>query len=267
MSTAPNVAPQFLHPDDLPDIGDRRPHDLPAWIWIGVPLAIVLLRILSPLLGYERWVTFMSGEFAVVELLTVGLLVPGVALAVVIVRQGACLPRPARVAMALGGLSVLYFLGEEISWGQHYLGYATPASVAELNYQGEFNLHNLNLKVDIFDNIPRQVMLMATIIGGVILPLVWREKLARPGAHRSIEYWLVPNYRLVPIAALAALSNVPEKLMRKNDSAPAADESYLWMVFVHDIGETKEIAFAGVMTLYLLSVFMRIKSIIAMQRG
>ena len=36
-------------------------------------------------------------------------------------------------------------LGEEISWGQRMIGYATPEAVQNNNYQGEFNLHNLNL--------------------------------------------------------------------------------------------------------------------------
>src|SRR5690606_29576334 len=33
--------------------------------------------------------------------------------------------------------------GEETSWLQHELGYATPEIVADANVQGEFNLHNL----------------------------------------------------------------------------------------------------------------------------
>ena len=35
------------------------------------------------------------------------------------------------------------FLGEETSWFQHILGFETPKSVAEVNQQEEFNLHNL----------------------------------------------------------------------------------------------------------------------------
>jgi hypothetical protein len=38
--------------------------------------------------------------------------------------------------------SILCF-GEETSWVQHQLGYDTPVALAELNEQGEFNLHNL----------------------------------------------------------------------------------------------------------------------------
>ena len=35
--------------------------------------------------------------------------------------------------------------GEELSWGQHYLGYDTPEALESLNQQGELNLHNLTI--------------------------------------------------------------------------------------------------------------------------
>ena len=35
--------------------------------------------------------------------------------------------------------------GEETSWLQHYIGYATPEPLQEINTQEEFNLHNLNI--------------------------------------------------------------------------------------------------------------------------
>jgi hypothetical protein len=42
-------------------------------------------------------------------------------------------------------LAVLFFFaaGEEISWGQRLFGWATPESLAEINRQGETNIHNL----------------------------------------------------------------------------------------------------------------------------
>jgi hypothetical protein len=39
----------------------------------------------------------------------------------------------------------LLSFGEETSWLQHQLGYATPGVVSGINSQGEFNLHNLSI--------------------------------------------------------------------------------------------------------------------------
>ena len=44
------------------------------------------------------------------------------------------------------GLGLLFFVafGEEISWGQRIFGWATPESLAAINYQQETNIHNLD---------------------------------------------------------------------------------------------------------------------------
>ncbi len=44
----------------------------------------------------------------------------------------------------LGGIALLFVAGEEISWGQRVIGFATPDLLLGLNRQGEFNLHNID---------------------------------------------------------------------------------------------------------------------------
>ena len=46
--------------------------------------------------------------------------------------------------LMLAGLT-FFALGEELSWGQQFLGFKTPAGVAAVNAQRETNIHNLNL--------------------------------------------------------------------------------------------------------------------------
>jgi hypothetical protein len=43
----------------------------------------------------------------------------------------------------LAAIASFLCAGEELSWGQHLIGYATPLKVAAVNIQGEVNLHNL----------------------------------------------------------------------------------------------------------------------------
>lgn len=44
-------------------------------------------------------------------------------------------------------LAVFFFIGfgEEISWGQRFLGLETPSTLSEVNVQNEINLHNLEV--------------------------------------------------------------------------------------------------------------------------
>ncbi len=48
-----------------------------------------------------------------------------------------------RTLLMLGIFGFIAMIGEEISWGQHWLGFATPESLSEINLQHEANLHNL----------------------------------------------------------------------------------------------------------------------------
>ena len=43
------------------------------------------------------------------------------------------------------GLLFVFACGEEISWGQRILNFTTPASMEEMNMQGEFNIHNIRI--------------------------------------------------------------------------------------------------------------------------
>ena len=41
-------------------------------------------------------------------------------------------------------LALTYFLGEEISWGQHFFNWQTPTLFSDYNNQNETNLHNIS---------------------------------------------------------------------------------------------------------------------------
>jgi len=233
----------------------RKAADIPAWLWLGLPAASVLLCAVAPVLtpDKDRWLAWFKSEMGLLQNMTVLLLVPAMVLSVLIFLRRRELPRLVGLVMLLGGLAAVYFAGEEISWGQTYFGFRTPEALAEVNEQREFNLHNLR-GMDIFSNVPRQAMMVACIAGGV-LPLVLRKRLSRPEARRGVWYWLIPTWRLVPIALLAAFSTVPEKLI-KLVRRPAAG-SYLDLAVMEPGGEFKEYCFALVMLLYLLSVYLR----------
>ncbi len=248
--------------------GQRR--DLPGFIWLGLPLACVALRLVPPLLG-EYWCrrimfgeadlkNMTAGNWAIQENLTVLLLLPAVALGILIFRRRRELPKWIGILMLLGGLAALYFAAEECSYGQDYIGFPTPEWIKARNDQDQFNLHRLetshSLLNNLFENIPRQILLAATIVGGMVLPLVLLRWQRRPEAGKSPWYWLVPNYRLVPIAAMAVLMRLPDKL--DHYFTPPAKGSYLNLAFFETAGEFKELCFALVMLLYLWSVYLRI---------
>lgn len=50
-----------------------------------------------------------------------------------------------RISFLVLALVFFFGFGEEISWGQRIFNIETPAQWAEVNWQGETNLHNLNI--------------------------------------------------------------------------------------------------------------------------
>lgn len=233
----------------------RRLHPL---LWLGLPAASLAACWLTPLLGHARWRAVMTGELGVIELGTVAFLLPAILLGVLVFLRRRELPRGVGWLMALGAVGAVYFVGEETSWAQHYLHYQTPPAMARINTQGEFNFHNID-GLNVLNNLPRQMMTAAALVGGAILPLVLRRRLRGPGVRKSIWYWLVAPVELVPLSLLAVLSTVPEKLLRAH--APTVRKGdYLWMACVKYAGEFKEYCFALVILLYFLSIHLRLRA-------
>ncbi len=176
--------------------------DLHLVIYIGLPVLSLVVVWLAPLLGYKLWRPMIAEETGFLEIGTVVFLLPVIVLGIVLFfkfLRNRTLARKTAITLAivmlLAALAALYFAGEEISWGQTWLGFATPEGWAEINDQKEFNLHNLELEKygpaidlvdDLLSNIPRQMMLLATIVGGIILPFAMLRYNRRPGAEKNL---------------------------------------------------------------------------------
>ena len=90
---------------------------------------------------------FLTMGEGAVELLTfASFLLAGIAVVVAALATRRLLPRCAYI---LGGIALLFFAGEESSWGQHIIGFATPNFLVDLNLQGEFNIHNIKAVYDV----------------------------------------------------------------------------------------------------------------------
>ncbi len=230
-------------------------------------MASLALLLLSPLLGYEHWELIMREEGGFYEIATILILLPAIPMAAWVVFHGRHLPSGISAIVLLGGLAALYFAGEEASWGQHMLGFETPDSIAEINGQKEFNIHNLNGGA-VFNNVIRQAMLLGCLVLGVIIPLIRKYRIQ--GVEHSFgkerSYWIVPTLILVPAAALAFLSGVPNDILDEMNREFAID-SYVSMTLIEPAGEFKEFCFAQVILLYLWSVFLRARSFVRVTKA
>jgi hypothetical protein len=223
----------------------------PLWLWLPpIILAVSLaLNVLDKDM-YSRWI---SSEQGLVEVGTLVLLATAVVYGFRIVLMQASDPIPTWIRwwVLLITLGSIYFLGEEASWGQHLFGWRPSDDWNDLNLQAETNLHNINNFGFLFDQMPRNALTAAAVIGGIVVPLYQR--------FRSLEwrpnqfcYWFWPTFVCTPAALVAVFVSIPHKVY-KSTGAPLPD-----LLMGMPPGEFKEFFLAFFIMLYMVSLAARI---------
>ena len=221
---------------------------LPAWIWLWPPILVIVAQLALRASSEDAYRTWMRGERGLVENVTVLFLVLAVVTAVrLFLRRRQVASRWFGPFVLVMGAGCFFFAGEEASWGQHWLAFATPEELAERNEQGEFNLHNDPLLEGLFDNLPRTLLSLAALVGGILVPVIRRRGRIDPEAFRTpgMQGWIWPTLACLPASLAASLVTFPKKIFRALDA-----EMPRWVDF--SPGETKEFCLALFLLVYLL---------------
>lgn len=218
---------------------------LPRWLAYGAPVFMLLYPfvLMVPALNWEK---DLYREYGLMENLTVVYLLAAlvIALRTLPLRFGAL----HGLAISLLALGAFVFMGEEISWGQHFVGWKTPEEWKELNRQKETNIHNLNGTVEfIFTKVIRSALSVGCVVGGLVMPwLLSRKKTVfKPG---SLWFWAWPSLMAAPASVLANVVGVPNKIANKFDAV-------LPNYYGHFTGELKEAFLALVILLYAVTQY------------
>jgi hypothetical protein len=122
-------------------------------LWLGMTFLVMLGLILTMRwsLTYHShqssgWYNLLTRENGIWETLTAVNLAAGGLLFVIAVRKfHDCFDsRITKWPSLILGCLLLFGAGEEISWGQHWLGFSTPDFIRGINTQREFNVHNIS---------------------------------------------------------------------------------------------------------------------------
>lgn len=133
------------------------------------------------------------------EQLTVAACIPGIFAGVFVIA----FRRRSRRRVLYAGfwtLALVYFAGEEASWGQWYFGWKTPEVFLPFNDQGETNLHNISSWLDMKPRILVEVFIGAL---GFALPLY----AAAGGRKWTSDIVILPAY-FFPVGAVFMLSRI-----------------------------------------------------------
>lgn len=146
-------------------------------------------------------------------------------------------------------LGCVYFLGEEISWGQHLFDWSTPDAWLVVNDQQETNLHNTSA---LLDQVPRFFLTLGIVIGGLIYPLFVRNKRLADDDSASFLTLIMPGFHCVTAASTVLLITLHDKIY----SLLQIDMPAFLQI---DDGEVKESLIAMFILVYIYDFHQRLK--------
>jgi hypothetical protein len=240
-----------FHIEREPRMKTKRPNqpafELPTWLWLWLPLGMLVGVGASHFLGREVYMRVVFSEWGVLENLTVALLLVAVAAGARLLWKRQFPDRWLGLWVALLILGCIYFAGEEASWGQHWIGWATPETWAAVNDQQETNIHNT---IGLFDQVPRSALAIGALVGGVIVPILRRRDPHSPAKFWNLPGWYWGTLACAPAAILAVGISLPGKAVAK-----------LGVELPHIVrvapGECKELYLGMFLMIYLLSMSRR----------
>ncbi len=229
-----------------------EPRDLHPLIWLwSLPLPLLIhlsARQLDP--DNRFFSVWIESESGVIENATALLLLPATVLALMLaLRAHEQFGRMFSIWFGAFALMCFGFAGEEVSWGQHWLGWSSPEYFAEYNRQGETNFHNMNIH---FGRVVKTLLTLAIIVGGLILPLMRR---GQPRAVARPERWkdaLVPTLVCVPAAAFVFGVRLVERCKTWFDLE--------WRLLDVNLKELQELYIAIFLLVYVWSAYKRYAS-------
>jgi hypothetical protein len=209
-------------------------------IFHGSPLlALVFPFIWVAIVGDDH---MLKSEAGIVENATVVFLVMGIGYCVAAMRitRQHFVSRYLRAWLVVLVVGATYFALEEISYGQHIFHWHTAEAWAKLNDQQETNLHNVSA---LFDQVPRALLTLAVLVGGVLYPL-YRYFRGVKLDESNRFYWQWPTMDCVTVGLVVILIR------------PFFSE---FPVDIINTGETKECFFGLFILLYCLSLYKRLR--------
>lgn len=196
-------------------------------------LAILVARLSFTYLG-TRWFDLLALESGVVETFQAGaMLIAGLLLLKLAFADYYRSRNPLSFVGVMLGLALCLAAGEEVSWGQHWLGFATPEALAEVNVQGEFNFHNIG---SYWMNHLQQVLFFLYVGAVPVLGYLF------PQIHYALDRASLPiaPLGLFPLVVLGCLMDEHARIARIWGSPP-------WR-----LSEGRELVFATCMLMIVL---------------
>ena len=105
-------------------------------------------------------------------------------------------------------IGLTYYLGEEISWGQHFFNWSTPEFFKLYNHQNETNIHNIS---NIFNQFPRTFVLIWCCFSIPVILIINRFS----SITKQVFFLICPNKKLLTISIILIFFVLPDLTVDK----------------------------------------------------
>ena len=123
-------------------------------------------------------------------------------------------------------LALIYYLGEEISWGQHFFKWNTPELFNEINNQKETNLHNIS---NLLDQLPRSLV----VLWCGFIPIIFYFLKKKINFKSHLNLIILPKTKLLVVSIIFLFFFFPDFIVDKANLHPG------WHIDGQDIKEAK----------------------------
>ena len=224
--------------------------ELPRWLWLWMPLLLLVLPMVVGFTAPEFYNRVFETEFGLIENIQVAFLFVALLIALTAARLAWQASSRAQVLwLSLFASATFFYLGEEVSWGQHFIGWQADGIFAERG-QAETNIHNLH---PFLSRALRAIVVTAIVLVGLlpITPLGAWLCAKLPGGL-AFWLWALPSKNCSLTALLILGVKLPKRIYRWS----GLEEGY-WPG-IND-NELLEVFVAAFFFLYALVLLRRIK--------
>jgi len=113
-----------------------------------------------------------------------------------------------KIFLTIKVIALIYYLGEEISWGQHFFKWISPDFFLNYNNQDETNLHNIS---NLLDQLPRTLVM----IWCGLIPIIFYYLKKKFTFRNESNLIMLPNKRLLYISIIFLIFFLPDFIVDK----------------------------------------------------
>jgi len=237
-----------------------RKNDLNPFFWFIFPILITLIFFIVKFLNINLFIAYFIGEKGIIENGTFLFLFFAIITAFSVLNK---LKKKINLKtlfffIIFFLIGLIYFTGEEISWGQQWFNWETNNFFKKINDQHETNFHNIS---SWFDQKPRFLLTFFVIFGGIFCPFFNKKNFLN---SKKLTTWIYPTIYCFPTSLICLfyyLLDNSYKFLCYGTPGIDIKCKYIPNLLYFRTSEILELYISFFLLIYILSINLRLKKI------